>query len=486
MKKSGILALDVGTSSIRASIYIKDEGMKHSLAMKHHLEERFIIDDLWATIAQLIKRVTGSIDDIFIEAIGVSSFLGWVIVNQNGEPLEKAWSWMAYGDQAELKKAKQQSGNSINEIIGRKLNEQLGVFYWGKIIRDLNDDAVILSVKDFINYKLTNIFMMDQSHASYSGLYSVAERRWDTNLFKEFDLPFTAAPALGYGHEVIGTVSCEIQSYLNVSSDTKVILGGPDGTLAILGGGGYQADCTVEVMGTTDVIFHVLDSTNTKDAVANGLVHNSHILPGLQCIGGPTGMTGGALEWLMRKKAWDYDHLGFKNMVKNWQDLKAAESGLFILSSLTGARVPDWNPQMRGTIVGLKPEHDFEEIYKATFEGIAFNTKRIINKIESLVGPVQALTAIGGGAKNMDFLQTRATIAGAMIVIPKEIEASTIGVLALAGFSLKWYHTMEEALSRLNPTEKVIEPSVIEMENYSNLYEKYNKLTNLMNGWYSK
>ncbi|MCS0543422.1 FGGY family carbohydrate kinase, partial [Aeromonas veronii] len=192
-----------------------------------------------------------------------------------------------------FKKAKAEFDNNVNEIIGRKLNEQLGVFYWGKRIRDINEEVVFISIKDFINFKLTNTFRMDRSHASYTGLYSISEGNWDTNLFKAFNLPLSVAPELGYGNEVIGNVSQDIQSQLYLSSNTKVILGGPDGTLAILGGGGFQSGSTIEVMGTTDVIFHVLDSANTKDTVTSGLVHNSHLLPGLHCIGGPTGMTGG-------------------------------------------------------------------------------------------------------------------------------------------------------------------------------------------------
>lgn len=484
MQKRGTLALDVGTSSIRASLYVKDEGMKCTFSEKHYLEERFYIEELWKNIFQLIKKMTRSLDDVSIEVIGVSAFLGWVIVNKNGEPIDKAWSWMSYGDKRELKKAQEIFDEDIHVIIGRELTEQLGVFYWGKNIRTLNEDAIILSVKDFINYKLTNSFMMDRSHASYTGLYSIKESDWDFNLFKAFDLPFSAVPRLGYGNEIVGNVSRRIQSQLGLSEDTKVILGGPDGTLAILGSGGFKSGCSIEVMGTTDVFFHVIDSADTKAVVQNGLVQNSHILPGLFCVGGPTGMTGGTLDWLMRKKNWNYDHKDFRNMVNNWKELKAAESGLFIISALTGARVPDWNPHTRGTIVGLNPSHNFEEIFKATLEGISFNTKRIINKIQSVVGAIHSIIAIGGGAKNHEFIQTRASIAGRSILIPKEIEASTFGILALASVAIDWYETIEEAVSRLNPIKYVIEPNDEDIKKYYKLCEQYDKLVKMMNEWY--
>lgn len=486
MKKNGILALDIGTSSIRASIYIKDEGIKHTLSMKQDLTERFYIQDLWDNVCHLIRTINRSLVDIHIDVMGVSAFLGWVIVNKNGEPVEKAWSWMSYGDHEELNMAKKRfPGNDVKNIIGRELNEQLGVLNWGKTIRSLTKDVILLSVKDFINYKLTHIFMMDRSHASYTGLYSIEENNWDSNLLKEFHLPNLILPELGYGSEIVGNIIRNIQSELDLSSDTKVILGGPDGTLAILGGGGFKPGSSVEVMGTTDVFFHVIDEICTKEVVANGLVQNSFVLPGLFCVGGPTGMTGGALEWLMRKKNWGYEHHDFIKMIEDWEEIKASESGLFTIPELTGARVPDWNPKMRGTVVGLNPTHNFEQVFKATLEGIAFHTKRMKIKIESLTGTINSITAIGGGAKNEKFIQTRASVAGCCMEIPKEVEASTFGVLALASLNTNWYSTVEEAISHLNPITSMIEPKVTDVKKYHPLYERYTQLVDVINDWYN-
>ncbi|MCM3759901.1 FGGY-family carbohydrate kinase [Alkalihalobacillus oceani] len=483
MKKSGILALDVGTSSIRASIYIKDEGVKHTLAVKQQLKERFDIHKLWEAILTLMQEVTQATKNVSIDAIGVSAFLGWVIVKKNGEPVEKAWSWMAYGDQNELKKARR-SENNINEIIGRELNEQLGVFYWANTVKTANEEVIVLSIKDFINFKLTNTFMMDRSHASYTGLYSIGDGNWDNDLLQMFNLPLSVVPNLGYGSDIVGKINKVIQSRLHLAGDTKVILGGPDGTLAILGSGGVNPGCSIEVMGTTDVIFRVVDSINTKAVVKSGLVQNSHILPGLFCIGGPTGMTGGSLEWLMKNHNWGYEHAEFIKMCSSWEEIKSAESGLFSISSLTGARVPDWNPETRGTLVGINPSHQFKEVFKATLEGIAFNTRRIMDRMESLVGTVSSITAIGGGAKNRTFIKTRAAIADCTFRIPKEIEASSFGVFALASINIGWYRTIEDAVVNLNPVEFTVEPDREEVNKYQPFVEKYNKLIEIMDVWY--
>lgn len=475
MIKSGILAIDIGTSSIRASLYVKTEGIKYNFSQKHTLKKEFDVLSLWKEVFQLMKQFLATIqDEIFIEAIGVSSFLGWVVVNKNGNPVRNAWSWMAYGESEELTLIKQKVNFNMNEIIGRELNGQLGVFYWGKTIKQQNEEVVVLSIKDFINYKLTDIFMMDRSHASYSGLYSIVKNYWDSDLFKTYDLPCSIVPKLGNGDETVGQVNQSIQSQIKgMTSDTLVILSGPDGTLAMLGSGGYKKNSNIEVLGTTNVFFHITDSVDTKETVENGLIKNTHLLPGLYCVGGPTGMTGGMLEWIMKNMNWDYGNSDYINMIDNWNYLKAAESGLYIYPNLTGSRAPDWNPNARGTIVGLDPSHSFKEIFKGTVEGIAFNTKRIIQRTEALVGPINSIIAIGGGTKNKKMIETRVSITGVPFYLPQEREASTIGVFLLASINIEWFKNAEEAINNLNPIENIIDTTENEKEKYLQFYTEY-------------
>ncbi|MCM3763254.1 FGGY-family carbohydrate kinase [Alkalihalobacillus oceani] len=486
MKKKGILAVDVGSSSIRATVYIKDEGVNKQLAVSNKGEARFSAEALWGRLATLIKSLTKDEKNINYEAVGVSAFLGWVVVDQFGVPVEKAWSWMAHGNEEEVKKFEMFLPEDAPQIIGRKINEELGVFRWGRILRQAEKNYMVLSLKDYLNFKLTGVMKMDRTHASYTGLFSIKQKKWDSRLLKAFRIDASSLPPLSYGYEEVGNITPEIALDLGLQLKTKVIAGGPDGTLAILGGGGTRAGKTIEVMGTTDVLFHLSDNKDTEKIVEKGLVRNCYIFPDLYAIGGPTGMTGGTLTWLMENWNWTFESKSFQQLLHSWASITPAEEGLFVIPFLTGARVPDWSPAIRGSIVGLTPSHTFKDIYKATVEGIAFGTKDIFEQLESITGVIDTLIAIGGGARNESFLLTRAASIGCRIVIPKEIEASTFGVIALAGTLVHWFDDIHSAVASLNPISGEIKTSAEEIEQYKRGYKQYKQLLTILNTWYNR
>ena len=76
-----------------------------------------------------------------------------------------------------------------------------------------------------------------------------------------------------------------------------VAVGGPDGSTGALGAGAAAAGVTVDIAGTTDVLMHLVGEPPVRSALG-GAVLNAYLLDDLWAAGGPTGLTGGGLEWL--------------------------------------------------------------------------------------------------------------------------------------------------------------------------------------------
>lgn len=482
-RQPGLLAVDIGTSSIRVTICTKNEGIKGRYTLKQEVNARFPIDTVWDSVSGLIREGMKLCSDIQIEAIGISAFLGWVVIDENGTPVDQAWSWSASGDSNEVGRYMVRLPEAAPRLIGRAVNEELGVFKWGKTLRT-RQKTTVLSIKDYFNYKLTGVLKMDRAHASYTGLFSIRRRAWEMGLIKTYDLPESSVPPLGDGNEEVGLVLAEVATELGLPENVRVALCGPDGTLAILGGGGWKTGQTVEVMGTTDVCFHVTEHVEDVALVSSGLIQNCHVIPGLYAVGGPTGMTGGAIAWLMKQMNWTFECDGYRNMLHHWEKSIPAAEGLFVIPSLTGARVPDWNPFICGTIVGLRPSHTKADIFKATVEGIAFGTRRILERLERFVVNDSVLVAIGGGSKNEKFLQTRSAVSGRTIRTVRELEASTVGVFALAGVLVNWFDHVGDAISELNPIEHEVSAKNTTQAMYADLYGEYNRLYQWIENWY--
>lgn len=484
--KSGLLALDIGTSSVRITVFEKDKGIQDRYTITHKIAARFSIEELWIDVKTLISKAVRSNPGITFNAIGISAFLGWVVIDHKGLPVEEAWSWMADGDLKEVEKYTAKLPRNTEERIGRNVNEELGVFRWGCCLRNSSETRILLSVKDYINYKLTGNIKMDRTHASYTGLFSIKTRDWESALLDTFNIPKCSLPVLGDGIDEAGIVKNDIATELGIDEKIKVILSGPDGTLAMLGGGGSSKGKTVEVMGTTDVLFHICDYIADPSLITKGIVQNCYIIPGLYAIGGPTGMTGGTLTWLMDKWNWSFQSSEYENMLQTWEKRKPAINGVFIIPFLTGARVPDWNQSMRFTVVGLNNSHNLADIFKATVEGIAFSSRRILERLSPFVKDLNSFIAIGGGSREGKLLKTRAAASGKTIQLPYEREASTVGVFALSATLLNWFINIEDAVKSMNPIVSEIIPEQNILNSYSESFKRFNHLFTIMDSWYKK
>ena len=129
---------------------------------------------------------------------------------------------------------------------------------------------------------------------------------------------------------------------------TPVAVGGPDGSTGALGVGAVRPGLTVDIAGTTDVLLHVTDMPAVR--VTGGAVLNAYLLDDLWTVGGPTGLTGGGLDWLAATLGHESADAAYRALGPT---LDAADPGeLMIRTTLTGrapARLgcPDARPHRR-------------------------------------------------------------------------------------------------------------------------------------------
>ena len=106
---------------------------------------------------------------------------------------------------------------------------------------------------------------------------------------------------------------------------------------------------------------------------------------------------------------------------------------MIFLPYLLGERAPRWDPDVRGSWLGIKPENTRGDMLRSVLEGVTMNLSICLDILRQKV-PIQEVTVIGGGAKGAVWQQMMADIWNVKVRIPKQLdEAGSMGAAVLAG-----------------------------------------------------
>ena len=437
------LIIDIGTSSLRAALLDETRKIRDMRVIKRTAPECFSAEAEWDTILKLIKELcddkknnsNNNNEDhmISLKAVSVSSLLGWVPVDSEGNAVSCCFSYM----------------HKSPEIFNRIINNKETAKRYYRIgcrrpapeqpafkLAELKEKqpevydktAAYLSLKDYINLRLTGRCCMDTTTAGYTMLYDVDKNCWSDELCNEFGVDIAKLPELVSPWKPVGQLRPEICSILGIKESCPVAASGPDGSCGILGAGGVEPGCFVSVMGTTDTSFLVTDKL-PFDA-SGSLVVNPHVIPGKYIIGGPMGMYGGTLEWFT-------DHIMFRSadlgtLNKLAADVPEGSDGVMAFPTLAGERTPFWNAGLLGAFYGMKYEHNAGHLFRAMLEANAYATRRIKEIAEDAGVEINDVIASGGGSQSDLWLQIKADVMKLPVKRSEVKEATLEGAAILA------------------------------------------------------
>jgi sugar (pentulose or hexulose) kinase len=227
-----------------------------------------------------------------------------------------------------------------------------------------------------------------------------------------------------------------------VPAGLPVAVGGPDGTVGCLGAGLTEPGLAVDVAGTSDVVF-VISSRPVRVPGAN-LVLNAYLVPGLWAVGGPTGLTGGCLDWFVGAfpPPGDPSRPVYERVEAAVAAVPPGAEGLNFSPNLTGARTPLWNPQARGQMTGIGPQHGWGHVARAIMEGVATQVAEIVAIAHAAGAPVREVRLVGGGGRSYEWQKIRAAALGRPVAVVRG--GSLTGSAMIAGVAAGVF-SLEEA-----------------------------------------
>ncbi len=442
-----ILAYDLGTSGVKASLY-DDNGKL--LAARYgqyptfypaegYHEQRPL--DWWENIRKATREIDTQFGLSDVGAIGISGHsLGTVAVDRKGNLLTETtpiWSDTRAVAQAEnfFKKVDYQSWY---ETTGNGFPRHLYALFKQMWIKEqlpkvYDKTACFLGSKDYINLRLTGKIITDRSYASGSGAYSLQEEQYIEDYLQAAGIDLDKLPQVVSSTEVIGEVSEEAAKELGLPSGIPVVAGGVDNACMTLGANCKKIGDGYASLGTSAWVTVCAETPSVNFAAKTYTF--AHCIPGQYLPSAGIFSSGSSLEWVIHNLFGNLAEAEnvYERLSEMVRRTPAGAHGLYFIPNLAGGSSFDPSPDVRGLLAGLDLRHTQDDVVRAVYEGIALHLRCAYDVLAKETPLKEKLLLVGGGARSQVWREIYAAVFGIPVQKTEVVQdAASLGAAALA------------------------------------------------------
>ena len=417
-----VLAVDVGTSALKAALYDAGLTLRRSAAACYPIRRPrpgWVEADprqWWRALLKALRALLTAEDARRVEAIAFSTLYPAVFpADGRLRPLRPALLYCDMRSAAE--------GAEFERRVGRRrLLERTGsavhpgtpalasLVWLARHEPSLARRARwLLQPNSYLAARLTGRVAMDLSTASLTGILDLREKpRWWPDLFREAGWDPAVLPPLVGSADTVGGLTSEAARATGVRSGIPVVAGAGDTACAALAGGLIRPGPAVVSCGSSDTIAACTRRCLLPPGVINGL----HAVPGLYLVLATVSSAGLALEWAAHL-LWGKGADALEKALAAAGKVPPGAGGLLFLPYLQGERTPTWDADARGLFVGLSVHTDRESLMRSAVEGVALALRDNLETLENALGErLDPITLVGGGARSPLLDQVRADATG--------------------------------------------------------------------------
>ncbi len=476
-----ILAYDIGTSGVKASMYQTDgKLLKESTSCydTYYLEDggvEQIPDDWWNGIIRVSQELDIKDTDKEIVAISFSGQeSGLVLVDKYGNVLRNS---MIHCDMRSIEEndeiLSKVDDDTFFEITGHKASPSytLQKFAWVKKHEPeiYNKTYKVLNAKDYIVYRMTGQFVTDYTDASYSSMYDINTKTWSEKLCKIAGIDLDKLPEIKPSTYIVGTVSEEVSRETGIKMGIPIVLGAGDGQCASIGCGALKPGKVYNSIGTSSWITVILDKP--PKSCNKCLETAAHPAGDWANSGGTMQSAGTSYEWAANML---YGSITSNQIIEELTSTKPGSNGVVFLPYLNGERVPWWDKNARGTFVGITNNTKRADMLRAVLEGVACNLKIIFDVVRQY-DKVDEIVAFGGMTKNKLFCQILADTYGIpLVILENSGQITSLGAAIIGGVAVGEYENFEmtESLCKRGDIYFPIESNIAIYERKTEILQK--------------
>jgi len=490
-----VLALDQGTTSSRAILF--DAEGRRVAAVQQELTQYFPqpgwvehdADEIWQSQLTCAQKVLAQ------ASVGVGAVVAIGITNQrettvlwdraSGRPLARAIVWQ---DRRTAERCAQLAAAGHEALFRARSGLVIDPYFSGTKLAWLLDsipgardraergELAFGTVDSWLLWQLTGgrRHVTDASNAARTQLFDIHRGHWDDDLLRILAIPRALLP------EVVpscGVIDVSEASLFGAPIPLAGVAG--DQQAASFGQACFAPGMAKNTYGTG--CFLLMNTGSTATVSKHGLLTTI----AWNCGGGTEFALEGGIFMAGAITQWLRDGLGIISSAAEVEVLAASvpdSGGVVMVPAFVGLGAPWWDPQARGTLLGMTRGTTGAHIARAALDAIVLQSADLAEAMVADSGiALSELRVDGGAAANDLLMQLQADLLGVPVLRPQVTETTALGAAYLAGLGVGLWES-REALAAQWQLERRFEPVIGEAERKSQI-ERWREAVGVARRW---
>lgn len=446
-----VLALDQGTTSSRALV-VDAEGRtlgsgQHELAAQYPHPGWVEQDpeEIWsgqaAAAAQALAAAGVSPSDL--AAVGITNQRETTVLwdRVSGRPLHAAIVWQ---DRRTAAIVRGWLERDLGELIVETTGLVPDAYFSASKIRWLLDNVpgaaeraaagelAFGTIDSWLLWKLTRgtVHATDVTNASRTMLFDLDRLEWSEELLTAFGIPQQLLPEVRPSSGAFAVVAEGLPA-----AGTKIAALAGDQHAATFGQSCFAPGMSKCTYGTGCFIVHNTGVERRRSAsrLLSTVAWSVPAAGGTSyALEGSVFIAGAAVQWLRDGLGIIRDSAEVEALARSVPD----NGGVCFVPAFTGLGAPYWDPDARGTVVGVTRGTTGGHLARATLEAIALQVADVIEALQADSGTAISELRVDGGATANDLLmQLQADALGVPVVRAAHAESTALGAAFMAGLA---------------------------------------------------
>lgn len=467
------LGIDIGTTSIKAAVFSKDGKRLALRSVDYTLDTDSVTGFIEFDADKYVQMCKGIITDLISECGRIDALAidtqgeTLILTDENGAPVYPAIVWLDNRATDEAEKIKERFGNKcVYEVTGQPeitAGWPASKILWMKNHKPevFEKTKKIFMLEDYIMYSLSGSFVTEPTIQSSTIYYDIRSGEWWQEMLDFIGIKQEMLPQVVKSASLVG-------EYMGI----KVVSGMLDQIAGTLGAGVTDESKISEMTGTIMAICVMTDKLpeyNPESIIPCHL----HAIDGKYCLILWSSTAGMALKWFKNNFA---ENFSFHELDELAEKVSPGCDGLTMLPYFCGSTMPKYNPDARAAFSGINLSHTRGHFARAIMEAIAFTLRQNLEYVGE--DAIKEIRITGGGATSPLWATIKSNVTGKVLKTLFESETACLGSALAAAVGIGDFVSLKDAVDSIVKIKNTYQPTGID---YSNAYEKYNKLDKMLN-----
>jgi len=278
------------------------------------------------------------------------------------------------------------------------------------------------------------VHVTDVTNASRTMLMNLRTLDWDPDILQILNIPPSMLPKV--------EPSAQVYGHANFLGGVPIAGDLGDQQAALFGQAcftpgeaknTYGTGCFMLLNTGTDII-------PSKSGLLTTLGYKIGTAPAVYCLEGSIAIAGALVQWLRDNLQLIPSSSEIEGLARSVAD----NGGMYIVPAFSGLFAPYWRSDARGVMVGLTQFINRGHIARAVLEATAFQTREVLDAMETDSGVrLSTLKVDGGMVKNDLLMQFQADILNVPVVRPVITETTALGAAYAAGLAVGYWKDID-------------------------------------------